>query len=104
MYRSLQNHLHWKDVLANYVAVPHQENAFVRLVKSVYPGNKNLTFWSLPIQQLPYSDFAKLYMTGSSMTAIARELHVSRERAYVILEKIRKYYKQKYTEDLSCSN
>ena len=43
-------------------------------------------------------------MTGSSMTAIARELHVSRERAYVILEKIRKYYKQKYTEDLSCSN
>lgn len=54
--------------------------------------------------QLPYSDFAKLYMTGSSMTAIARELHVSRERAYVILEKIRKYYKQKYTEDLSCSN
>lgn len=74
------------------------------LSKAFIQGTKNLTVWILTDPQLPYSDFAKLYMTGSSMTAIARELHVSRERAYVILEKIRKYYKQKYTEDLSCSN
>lgn len=47
---------------------------------------------------LPYRDFIQLYLTGITMVSISKELSISRTRAFIMLNAVKDYLKNKNSE------